>query len=116
MPRPKPDEPTQQVALRLPLSIIERADAYAAQLAAEHPGLQITRTDAMRMILAKHLPPRESPSPSTLAAKPPRSRGAEARRLAANLPADHDHAVAETPLDRLSPPSSKPGSSAKQAR
>jgi hypothetical protein len=56
MARPKPVEPTVSVALRLPLSIALRADQYAAQLARETPGLQVTRSDAMRIILAKHLP------------------------------------------------------------
>lgn len=50
-------EDTQQVGLRLPLDIITRADAYAAQLSAEHPGMSYTRTDAIRIILATHLPP-----------------------------------------------------------
>lgn len=51
----------------MPVSLIERADFYASELAKEHPGLQITRTDAMRMILAKHLPlvPSASESKST---------------------------------------------------
>jgi hypothetical protein len=50
-------EDTQQVALRLPTELVRRADAYAAALAAEHPGMNYTRTDALRIILAKHLPP-----------------------------------------------------------
>jgi hypothetical protein len=81
MPRPKPVEPTHQVALRLPLSIIQRADEYAAELAAEHPGLQITRTDAMRMVLAKHLPPLAAkPSPSTTATSKPAKPRAKAAK------------------------------------
>jgi hypothetical protein len=56
MSRPKPVEPTVSVGLRLPLSVVQRADRYAAQLARETPGLQVTRTDVMRIILAKHLP------------------------------------------------------------
>jgi hypothetical protein len=43
--------------LRLPTELIRRADAYAEALAAEHPGMMYTRTDAIRIILAKHLPP-----------------------------------------------------------
>jgi hypothetical protein len=50
-------EDTQQVGLRLPTELIRRADAYADALAAEHPGMMYTRTDAIRIILAKHLPP-----------------------------------------------------------
>lgn len=56
MPRPKPEEPTQQVGLRVPESLIRRADLFAAQLSRETPGLQITRTDAIRIILTRHLP------------------------------------------------------------
>jgi hypothetical protein len=50
-------EDTQQVAFRLSMDLIQRADAYAAALSAEHPGMHYTRTDAVRIILAKHLPP-----------------------------------------------------------
>lgn len=45
-----------QVGIRLPLDLVRRADAYAAALGVEHPGLSFTRTDAIRLILAKHLP------------------------------------------------------------
>lgn len=56
MARPKPPEPTVSVGLRLPLSIVQRVDHYAAQLARKTPGLKVTRADAMRILLAKHLP------------------------------------------------------------
>jgi hypothetical protein len=69
-------EDTQQVALRLPTEAIRRADAFAASLSTEHPGMIFTRTDAMRIILVKHLPPlpasaEPAPEPaSTPAPKP----------------------------------------------
>jgi hypothetical protein len=69
-----------QVGIRLPLDIVRRADAYAAALGVEHPGLTFTRTDAIRLILAKHLPPLppepDEPAKSSPASKPrkPRSR------------------------------------------
>jgi hypothetical protein len=73
-------EDTQQVALRLPTEAIRRADAYAASLSAEHPGMIFTRTDAMRIILVKHLPPfsassEPEPEPASTPAPKP---GAEA--------------------------------------
>ena len=40
-----------------PLERCGRADAYASALSAEHPGMHYTRTDALRIILAKPLPP-----------------------------------------------------------
>jgi len=73
-------EDTQQVAFRLSMDLIQRADAYAAVLSAEHPGMHYTRTDAVRIILAKHLPPlppeSDEPAQSSPASKPrkPRSR------------------------------------------
>jgi hypothetical protein len=65
-----------QVGIRLPMDIVRRADAYAAALSAEHPGMTFTRTDAMRIILAKHLPPlpdteqRPAPEPASPPRKP----------------------------------------------
>jgi hypothetical protein len=56
------------------MDLIRRADAYAAILTAEHPGMQYTRTDAARIILAKHLPPlppeADEPAKSSPASKP----------------------------------------------
>lgn len=65
-----------QVGIRLPMDIVRRADAYAAALSTEHPGMIYTRTDAMRIILAKHLPPlpdaeqRPVPEPAPKPRKP----------------------------------------------
>ena len=78
--RKKKMEDTQQVAFRLSMDLIQRADAYAAALTIEHPGMHYTRTDAVRVILAKHLPPLPSeadePAQPGPASKPrkPRSR------------------------------------------
>jgi hypothetical protein len=72
-------EDTQQVALRLPTEMIRRADAYAAALAKEHPGMIYTRTDALRIILAKHLPPvpPEDVEEPSKAEPPPKARKAK---------------------------------------
>jgi len=71
-------EDTQQVGLRLPTELIRRADAYAEALAAEHPGMMYTRTDAIRIILAKHLPPlpleADEPAQPDPASKPRKAR------------------------------------------
>ena len=48
-------EPTQQTAFRLPLSLLERVDAYAARLARETPGLNPARADAVRSLLTQAL-------------------------------------------------------------
>ena len=49
-PRSDGAEPTTQVAIRLPASMLAALDAYAAEHA--QPGLTLTRSDAVRMILA----------------------------------------------------------------
>ena len=67
MPRPKPDEEQYQIGLRLPASLVRRADAYSARLEGEHPGMRFTRSDAIRMILTLHLPP----DPDAPAVTPP---------------------------------------------
>ncbi len=36
---------------RLPTELVERLDAYAERLRAEHPGLSLSRTDAVRELL-----------------------------------------------------------------
>jgi hypothetical protein len=46
---------TEQVAFRLPKSLIARLDDYAAQLAEEQPGMAYTRTDVVRVLLTRAL-------------------------------------------------------------
>jgi len=46
-------EPTIYVAARLPKSLVERLDAYAADH--EQPGMVVTRSDAVRMLLLRGL-------------------------------------------------------------
>jgi hypothetical protein len=48
-------EPTTQVAFRLPESLLGRLDRHAARLARLHPGLEFTRVDALRTLLATAL-------------------------------------------------------------
>lgn len=45
---------TQQTAFRLPTSLINRLDTYAARLSAVH-GLPVTRADAVRLLLTRGL-------------------------------------------------------------
>lgn len=75
-------EDTQQVALRLANDLIRRADAYAAALSADHPGMNFTRTDALRIVLAKHLPPlpSEATEPEKPSAAPARSKSDAVKR------------------------------------
>lgn len=69
MGRPRTEE-TRQITLRLPVDLLDRADAYAAQLDAERPGMRHSRTDAIRIALASHFPalPEATP-PSSSSAK-----------------------------------------------
>jgi hypothetical protein len=46
-----PDDESQSVTIRLPVSLLARVDAYRDQLNRERPGLDSTRTDAVRMLL-----------------------------------------------------------------
>ena len=55
---PKPG--TVQITMRVTEELAARAEQMADELRAEHPGIPIARTDAMRMILEKHLPPLRS--------------------------------------------------------
>ena len=43
-------EPTTQIAIRVPASLLAQLDAFAAEHA--QPGLALTRSDAVRMIMA----------------------------------------------------------------
>ena len=81
-------EDTQQVAFRLSMDLIRRADAYGEALSAEHPGMHYTRTDAVRIILAKHLPPSRRrpmnmPNPALLQSPERQGRAPDGRVIAA---------------------------------
>jgi hypothetical protein len=41
----------KQIALRLPPSILDRVDAHADRLKRTHPGMTVSRADAMRGLL-----------------------------------------------------------------
>jgi hypothetical protein len=42
-------------AVRLPVVLIERLDAHAARLRGESPGMEVTRSDAIRSLLTEGL-------------------------------------------------------------
>ena len=48
-------ENDEQIVIRLPGALVERVDAHVERLRAEQPGLRITRSDAVRMLLSKAL-------------------------------------------------------------
>jgi hypothetical protein len=56
-PRKKPDTkegdsgPMVQIGLRLPRSVADAIDAHAAGIMAQHPGLEVSRSDAARALL-----------------------------------------------------------------
>ena len=67
---PKPG--TVQITMRISEELAARAEQAAAKLRKANPGIPIARTDAIRMILEKHLPPLEdAAAPSAPSAKPP---------------------------------------------
>jgi hypothetical protein len=48
----KPDSPESfQVAVRLPKALVDWIDAYAEELNEARPGLKVTRSSAVRMLL-----------------------------------------------------------------
>lgn len=44
-----------QIAVRLPNELLDRIARYATTLEAKNPGLQISRTDAVRMLVTQAL-------------------------------------------------------------
>ena len=53
--RPKKDDAMGALALRLPQTLVEEIDAYSAALQEQLPGLNITRADAVRQLIAMGL-------------------------------------------------------------
>lgn len=49
------NEPTQQTAFRLPVSLLGRLDHHVEHLRAEQPGMNITRADVVRLLLTRAL-------------------------------------------------------------
>lgn len=48
-------EPTQQAAFRLSTSLLERLDSYAERLRREQPGMTVSRSDVVRLLLTRAL-------------------------------------------------------------
>jgi hypothetical protein len=55
MARPKSDDPTVPLGIRLPASLIERIDAVVAEMQARQSYRTVTRADAIRFLLLKAL-------------------------------------------------------------
>ncbi len=53
--RRDPDPTTVQVNLRLSAELVERIEAFGAGVAETVPGLEVTRTDAIKMLLTRAL-------------------------------------------------------------
>jgi hypothetical protein len=71
--------------MRVSEALAARAEAEAERLRKENPGIPIARTDAMRMVLEKHLPPLEGAGeagPSTVGrdTKPAKSTAKPAKK------------------------------------
>lgn len=47
--------PTKPYPMRLPAELLERVDFYLAHMNREHPGMNLNRTDVVRMALVKFL-------------------------------------------------------------
>lgn len=46
---------TEQVAFRLPKDLVKRLDDFVARMSAAQPGMNVTRTDAVRVLLVRAL-------------------------------------------------------------
>ena len=44
-------ESTERVTIRLPASVLDRLDAYCERKEAQLPGLKVTRSDGLRMLV-----------------------------------------------------------------
>lgn len=55
MPRPKPSVELAPLGFRLPVTIIERLDAYCGALSEKTGGHSISRSDAIRVLLDRAL-------------------------------------------------------------
>jgi antitoxin component of RelBE/YafQ-DinJ toxin-antitoxin module len=55
MARPKPAAEMGQYGFRLPVSVINRVDAFAVQAASALPGYKLSRSDAIRVLLERAL-------------------------------------------------------------
>lgn len=53
--RPPGPEKTQQVGVRLPVTLVERIDSYAEELTSERPGIRVSRTEAIRFLILRAL-------------------------------------------------------------
>lgn len=51
---------TQQISLRLPVELIDRLDRYVTKINEQHPGWDLTRTDAVRALLTRALEAEET--------------------------------------------------------
>ena len=49
------DDGLKQIAFRIPASMLDKIDQYAAYMREQSPGLGATRTDAVRVLLAQSL-------------------------------------------------------------
>jgi hypothetical protein len=56
---------SQQIAIRMPSTLLERIDAFAEQLKLRSPGLRITRADAIRVMIENALAQSELSNPSS---------------------------------------------------
>ena len=52
---PKRASPMKVIPFRLPADLVKRLDKHAERMQAEQPGLQVTRADALRVLLTEAL-------------------------------------------------------------
>ena len=72
--------PKEQAAFRAEPALLARIDAFATQVMGEHPGLDVSRTDAIVMLLTEALNARGIEAPAEKRAAPGAKKGAKRAR------------------------------------
>ena len=72
--------PKEQTAFRADAALLARIDAVAAQTMRDHPGLNVSRTDAIVMLLTEALNARGTAAPAEKRTAPTAKKGAKRAR------------------------------------
>ena len=72
--------PKGQAGFRAEPALLARIDAFAADMMRDHPGLNVSRTDAIVMLLTEALNARSIDAPAEKRAAPAAKKGAKRAR------------------------------------
>lgn len=72
--------PKVQAGFKAEVALLARVDAFGAEMMREHPGLSVSRTDAIVMLLTEALNARGIEAPTEKGPAPARRKAASRRR------------------------------------